>query len=472
MFSYRPEWWRRLNLAQKFNLICLLVLLFCLLVSGWWLSSAIERGVTNRTAAATALYVENFIIQQLQELEANDQLSEDKMAEIERLLATTPLGEEIVDIKIWRPDGRVVYGENAGQIFPVKDELKEALKGQIVSHISNLNDEENADKKARWGKLIETYSPMRIEGSAQVIAVAEFYQTVDALEREIFSSQWRSWLIMTVLFSFMYLLLVGMVRRGSDTIEQQRLALEKQVENLNTVLGQNSELSDRVRRAVTRNTAVNERFLRRIGSELHDGPAQDVSLSLLRLDRLASTVPNNLAFQDELDIVQGSLSHALAEMRGIAAGLRLPELNGLSLQEVLDRVIRQHQKKTLSKADLTTEGLPEYVPLSVKITLYRIIQESLNNAFIHAEGKGQKVLVSRQGKMLEVTISDQGSGFDASMLESSHERLGLVGMRERVESMGGEFQLESSSAGTRISARIPLSPVTEVGESKELNLLT
>ena len=345
MFSYRPEWWRRLNLAQKFNLICLLVLLLCLLASGWWLSRAIERGVINRTAAATSLYVENFIIQQIQELSANEWLSDSRIAEIERLLATTPLGEEIVDIKIWRPDGRVVYGENAGQIFPVKDELREALAGQVISHISKLDDEENADKKARWGRLIETYSPMRIEGSAQVIAVAEFYQTVDALEREIFSSQWRSWLIMTALFSFMYLLLVGMVRRGSDTIERQRLVLEKQVKDLNTLLGKNSELSDRIRRAVTRNTAVNERFLRRIGSELHDGPAQDVSLSLLRLDRLASKAPDNRAFQEELDIVQSSLSHALAEMRGIAAGLRLPELNGLSLQEVLERVVRQHQKR-------------------------------------------------------------------------------------------------------------------------------
>ncbi|MCA9837987.1 MAG: sensor histidine kinase [Trueperaceae bacterium] len=461
MFSYRPRWWRRLNLAQKFNLICLLVLFLCLLVSGWWLARAIERGVINRTAAATALYVENFIIQQIQELSANEWLSQERIAEIERLLATTPLGEEIVDIKIWRTDGRVVYGENAGEQFPVKDELQEAIEGQVVAHISRLTDEENADKKARWGRLIEIYSPMRIEGSARVIAVAEFYQTVDALEREIFSSQWRSWLLMTALFAGMYVLLVGMVRRGSDTIERQRLALEKQVDDLNSLLTQNSELSERVRRAVTRNTAVNERFLRRIGSELHDGPAQDVSLSLLRLDRLGSTVKENQIFDDELEIVQGSLSHALAEMRSIAAGLRLPELQNLSLKEVVDRVIKQHQKKTNTLVGLDLGGLPEQVSLSVKITLYRIIQEALNNAFMHAGGKGQKLKLKKQSGNLQVEISDQGPGFDARKLEHGSERLGLVGMRERVESLGGEFAIDSDDSGTRVYVSIPLKSGTE-----------
>ena len=80
---------------------------------------------------------------------------------------------------------------------------------------------------------------------------------------------------------------------------------------------------------------------------------------------------------------------------------------------------------------------------------------------MHAEGKGQEVSVGREKDYLKVIISDDGPGFDPSLLETNHERLGLVGMRERVESMGGEFQLESSSQGTRVYAEIPLRPASE-----------
>jgi hypothetical protein len=100
-------------------------------------------------------------------------------------LASTPLGREIVAIKIWGPGGRIVYGAGAGTTFPVKSEQARAWRGEVVSHISNLQDEENASQRAHYARLLETYTPIRLEGSDRVIAVAEFYATVSALEREV-----------------------------------------------------------------------------------------------------------------------------------------------------------------------------------------------------------------------------------------------------------------------------------------------
>ena len=79
--------WRSLNLAQKFNVICLLILLVSMVALGWWLSRSIRIGVINQTAATTSLYVENFIIQHLQELGDNEWLSDLRVAEIEKRLA-------------------------------------------------------------------------------------------------------------------------------------------------------------------------------------------------------------------------------------------------------------------------------------------------------------------------------------------------------------------------------------------------
>ncbi|GGM20831.1 hypothetical protein [Deinococcus aerophilus] len=110
------------GLARTYAALSLAVLLVSLAVIGWWVSRQIEVGVVHRTAAATALYVENFITTQLQELDHAERLSPERTAAIERLLADTPLGREVVAIKVWGPGGRVVYGENAGQVFEVKDE--------------------------------------------------------------------------------------------------------------------------------------------------------------------------------------------------------------------------------------------------------------------------------------------------------------------------------------------------------------
>ena len=206
--------WHRFNLAQKFNLASLLVLALSMLVLGWWVGKRIKVGVVQRTAATTALYVENFIITQLQELGNNEWLSEDKVATIQELLATTPLGEEIVSIKIWGPGGRVVYGDDVGSVYPVKDEQALAWQGRVTSHISSLDDLENSEQRERWDRLIETYTPMRLEGTDRVIAVAEFYQTTDALEREIAMAQRRSWWMVGLVTLITYLLLNGMVRRG------------------------------------------------------------------------------------------------------------------------------------------------------------------------------------------------------------------------------------------------------------------
>lgn len=429
---------------------------------GWWVSRTIRVGVINRTAATTSLYVENFIIQQLQELGDNEWLSEARISEIERLLATTPLGEEIVDIKIWGPDGHVVYGVGAGQTFPIKEELSEAWQGKVSSHISNLNDAENETQRKQYQRLIETYTPMRIEGSDQVIAVAEFYQLTNALDQEIYAAQWRSWLVVAGIISVMYLLLVGLVRRGSDTIEQQQKELQGQVNNLNLLLEQNSELRQRVQRAATRNTTVSERFLRRVGSDLHDGPAQDVSLSVLKLDGLAHHLPENKAFHKDLEIVQSSLNNALQEMRTIAAGLRLPELNHLSLAEAVKKVVKENQRKTGSNVCLDLGSLPEDVALPVKITVYRIIQEALSNAYTHGEGKNSKVSVQQYKENLHLEISDTGPGFDVKSLSKRTERLGLASMRERVESLGGVFSIISRiGSGTTVIAHLPINPDKE-----------
>jgi hypothetical protein len=169
---------------------------------------------------------------------------------------------------------------------------------------------------------------------------------------------------------------------------------------------------------------------------------------------------------EDLDMIQTSLRQSLGEMRVIAAGLRLPELENLTLPETLTRVVRVHERRTETKVQLHLNELPVQVPLPVKITLYRLIQEALHNAYRHGGGVGQEVRVTSKVGKLCVTVSDQGPGFDWEQVVNRDKHLGLVGMRERVESLGGWFQIKTAPGqGTTIIASLSLPPgeLTRVG---------
>jgi len=123
----------------------------------------------------------------------------------------------------------------------------------------------------------------------------------------------------------------------------------------------------------------------------------------------------------------------------------------------VNRVTNDHERRTGTHVARETCELPEQASLPIKITLYRLIQEALSNAYHHAAGVGQHVGVCLDGGALRVEVRDGGPGLGAPPAGDTEEHLGLVGMRERVESMGGTFEIDSRPGrGTCIRARLPL----------------
>ncbi len=464
------SFFNRLSLAQRFMLASLVILVAGMAGIGWWVGQQIEAGVVHRTAATTALYVDSFIAPQVQELATSDQLTPEHVTWLNWLLGQTDFGKQIVSFKLWNLQGRILYSNNpelVGQSFPVQGGLATAVRGWVAARVSDLSDEENASERVSQSRLLEVYSPVRLRGTNQVIAVAEFYQTVGPLQNDIDSAQRQSWLLFGGVTLVMYLLLAGFVQRTSNTISRQQKELSHQVTRLTDLLAQNKELHERVQRAAARPTALNERFLHRVSADLHDGPAQDLGLALLKLDRVIARSEEMGAANGHPDLtaISQSLGHAMQEMRAISAGLGLPQLQNLTVTETIGRVIRTHGRRTSSAVQVTLDDVPEQAPLSVKITLYRFIQEALANAFQHAGGIGQQVRVARRDNHLEVEVSDAGAGLGRIKESEWGEHLGLVGMRERVESLGGTFRIESHAGqGTRVSAILPL----QVWDTSEL----
>lgn len=452
---------KNLSLSQRFMIGSLVILLAGMIGIGAWVQQQVVTGVIHRTGATTALYVDSFVAPQVQELGESGELSLARQDALGKLLTDSPMGSQIVVFKVWDTRGKLLYSTDPsaiGKTFPMHEGLLRARLGEVVSEISQLNQEENKDLGVVYNQLLEIYSPIWLSGTDQVIAVAEFYQLTDDLEQELAVLSRRSWLVVGLAILGTYLLLAGFVRGASDTIQHQQTELAEKVVQLSHLLAKNRELSERVRRASASVAQLNEGYLKRIGSELHDGPAQDLGLSILKLDALSGRLEKSATDTDlvtQFNEIGISMQNALKEMRSIAAGSSLPQLTDLDLAETVQHAVRAHERRTGTRVELFFQPPLNAVALPLRITIYRLIQEALNNAYRHAGGVGQRVRVSSDTDQLVLMISDSGAGFDPRQTNTSG-RLGLSGMRERVESLGGWFQIDSRSGeGTTILARLP-----------------
>jgi signal transduction histidine kinase len=140
----------------------------------------------------------------------------------------------------------------------------------------------------------------------------------------------------------------------------------------------------------------------------------------------------------------------------MSKGLMLPEIEGLPLPEVITRVTSNHERRTETKVIVHCDNIQRPLAHAIKICVYRFIQEGLNNAFHHAGGNGQTVMCSLVDSVLNVVVQDDGAKSSGG-LAAPDSGLGLIGMRERVESLGGVFRVSQlESGGTRVEMSVVL----------------
>ena len=231
---------------------------------------------------------------------------------------------------------------------------------------------------------------------------------------------------------------------------------------LSDLLGQNRALRLRVQRASQRATALNERYLRRIGADLHDGPAQMVALAALRLDSGALVRPTGLPTirEREVSAIKSNLDEAMREIRNICNGLVLPQIEAADLAGLLTRAVRAHEERTDTKVGLSISDKPPGLSAPAKLCIYRFVQEALNNGFRHGGGLSQGVRQDYTAGRLTIEVSDRGPGFDRAATRP--DALGLAGLTERIESLGGTLGIETSEEGTTVRMSLNLEELEKV----------
>ena len=451
-----------MSLARRFLLVSLALVVVGGAAMAWVLGQLIETSAINRTTSVTALYVESFVAPELQSLANTSSLTQPEIDSLQTLLSpSSPVGQKIVAFRIWSTSGQILYSPNPqlmGRTFAMDGDRGRAAQGAVTGDISNLTDPENIYERQQWSHLLEIYLPVRASRSSLIIAVAELYQSPDELEAEVNNDRLMAWGLVAAAALLAYVALARVVNQGSKKIISQDSELRERVRQLSALLDQNAGLHDRLRRAAERSTALNELERRRIGSDLHDGPTQTLAFAMLRLDAVESRLEEaGQSGENELVSVRGALADALGEMRTIAAGLRTPELERATPAEIVRRSVADHERRAGAHATVDIAGIPDQAPLATKIALYRILSEALSNAAQHGGGEGVKVRVTDSGDgNLIAEVSDKGPGFDVRQ-RPLQGHLGLTGMRERAELLGGRLELDSrAGGGTRVRALLPL----------------
>lgn len=444
--------WRRLPLDQRFLFAATAVLIPAMLLTGHWVTQLIRDGVVRNSLQPAALYLENFVEPSLQPLASASTLSVAEADKLTSILRDTSLARVVASFKVWGRNGTILYADRAeliGRQFPVGPKQLAAWRRQIAGDLTTLADEEHAGERVLERPLIEIYFPVRERGTDRIIAVAEFYQDATALSHELSAARWTAWATILGLTLGLLSALYGIVRQGSRTIEAQRGSLEARVKEL-------SNLRSDLRSASLRASEHNELLLRRLSADLHDGPAQLVTAALLRLDDVAAAAPKGNGDASPRDAVRHILTDALKTLRDLATGLAAPELETLTVADSIMLAVRKHREMTGTDVAVTIAALPCEAPAAVKLCAYRFVQEGLNNAWRHAEGRGQSVGVRAGPDGLVIEVTDRGQGFDEQHVKHQG-RLGVRGVGDRIRSLGGSLDIDSRAGhGTTLIACIPI----------------
>jgi signal transduction histidine kinase len=153
---------------------------------------------------------------------------------------------------------------------------------------------------------------------------------------------------------------------------------------------------------------------------------------------------------------------ALETVRNLSYLLHPPLLDESGLTPALHWYVDGLSKRSGLEVSLTLKPVSfPRLPTDIEMTIFRIVQESLTNAYRHAETKSARVDLEVSGDTVIVQVRDYGKGLPSEMLESDLKvprsmGVGLNGMRERVRQFGGELVLSQEEPGTKIEARIPL----------------
>ncbi|HWS97356.1 MAG TPA: sensor histidine kinase [Candidatus Methylomirabilis sp.] len=193
---------------------------------------------------------------------------------------------------------------------------------------------------------------------------------------------------------------------------------------------------------------------RSISRELHDEVGQTLGALLVDVGHLSNLLPaEDKIAQEQIGRIKKAGETAVKSIRDMALLLRPPMLDDLGLIPALEWQARETSRRGEMEVEVHAEELTGDLPDDVKVGIYRLVQEALQNAATHADAKNATVVVKRERNSVVVEIIDDGKGFQPERTRG----MGILGMEERVRQLRGALVLRSTPGkGTTVHAELPI----------------
>jgi signal transduction histidine kinase len=260
---------------------------------------------------------------------------------------------------------------------------------------------------------------------------------------------------------------VAIAIRNAQLYEELKHAkddLERKVEERTQELGQAKEAlaqkALQLRLLLAQTVSGQERERARIAHDMHDGLNQLIIGAMLELKAARRRLTTSS--QDEVDAalvrVRAVLGQVDDEIKRIIHDLRPPTLDALGLPPAIDRYVEHLQTFTGLTYRIEVSGQPRRLAPEAEIGIYRVMQEALQNAAAHAQASRVWIRLRWHTYLVVLEVEDNGRGFATEQaVLPSEGHLGLAGMRERAENLGGTLTIQSGRGqGTRVRLRVPL----------------
>ena len=192
---------------------------------------------------------------------------------------------------------------------------------------------------------------------------------------------------------------------------------------------------------------------RSISRELHDEVGQTLGALLVDIGQLSKLVPaEDAILQSQIARIKSAGETAVKSIRDMALLLRPPMLDDLGLVPALEWQGREISRRGDMEVDVHSERVSEQLSDDLKVCIYRLVQEALNNAARHSAARHAKVSIIEANGKIHVEVNDDGQGFQSERVRG----MGILGMEERVKRLGGTLRIDSRpGTGTTVVAELP-----------------
>jgi signal transduction histidine kinase len=354
--------------------------------------------------------------------------------------AAQPEDSSIIRVKVWDPDGRIVYSDARGLIgrqFELPEDLREAMDRRKASaDVSDLERPENRYERGK-GRLVEVYQPLRVAGGRQVLLEA-YHPASDIrhASRRIERSFLPVALALLIALALAQLPLAWFLARRVRADEQEREQL--------TRAGEDALETER----------------RRIAAELHDGVVQDLAGVAYELQAAADRLPSGNGHDPELGSAlrrgAGVCRASMRALRALLVDLYPSERREQGLDAAVEALARPLRDRGVDVA--VDMDVDRAIPSATAELLYRAAQEALRNVDRHAAARTASVALRDEGGAVTLVIEDDGRGMTGENLREQHAagHMGLALLADGVAARGGSLSIESEpGTGTRVQVSLP-----------------